>query len=80
MHSSSSLRENDIKELYRAVLVLGGLWLPACGSVSREDFDEKLAEALCERYVRCGMYLDEESCEREMAHRVIPSIRTRAEI
>lgn len=57
---------------YQAVLVLGALWLAACGGVSKEDFDGKLAEALCERYVRCGVYLDKGACEREVRHQVVP--------
>jgi hypothetical protein len=57
---------------YQAVLVLGGLWLAACGGVSKEDFDGKLAEALCERYVRCGVYLDKGACEREVKQQVVP--------
>lgn len=57
---------------YRAVLVLCGLWLAACGSVSKEDFDGKLAEALCERYVRCGVYLEKGACEREVSQLLVP--------
>lgn len=52
---------------YQAGLVLLGLWLTACGSsVEPEDFDEKFAEALCEKYVRCGTSHDEDSCKRSL--------------
>lgn len=49
---------------YRAALAIMGLWLAACSSVEQEDFDAELAEALCERYVRCGVSHDEDSCKR----------------
>ncbi|PTL79969.1 hypothetical protein [Vitiosangium sp. GDMCC 1.1324] len=52
---------------YQAGLLLVGLWLAACGSVKREDFDAELATAVCEKYVRCGLSYDADSCEQGLA-------------
>ncbi|KFA91109.1 hypothetical protein [Archangium violaceum] len=50
---------------YRTALAILGLWLAACSSgVKQEDFDAALAEAVCEKYVRCGVSHDEDSCKR----------------
>ena len=50
---------------YRTALAMLGLWLAACSSgVAQEDFDAELADAVCEKYVRCGVSHDEDSCER----------------
>lgn len=49
----------------RAVWVgAAGLWLAACGGVSREHFNAELVTALCEQYVRCGVAHDLESCRQ----------------
>ncbi|MFE8604857.1 hypothetical protein [Archangium violaceum] len=50
---------------YRTALAVVGLWLAACSSgVKQEDFDTELAEAVCEKYVQCGVSHDEDSCKR----------------
>ena len=50
---------------YRTALAVAGLWLAACSSsVAQEDFDARLAEALCEKLVRCGVSHDRDSCKR----------------
>jgi hypothetical protein len=51
---------------YRAALAVVGLWLAACSSgVKQEDFDAELAEAVCEKYVQCGVSYDKDSCKRD---------------
>ncbi|AKI99739.1 hypothetical protein ATI61_10964 [Archangium gephyra] len=48
---------------YRTALAVVGLWLAAC-SVKQEDFEAQLAEAVCEKYMRCGVSYDKDSCKR----------------
>ncbi|HYO74487.1 MAG TPA: hypothetical protein VEU33_51275 [Archangium sp.] len=50
---------------YRTALAILGLCLAACSSgVAQEDFDAELVGAVCERFVRCGVSPDEDSCKR----------------
>jgi hypothetical protein len=51
---------------YRVALAVVGSWLAACSGVKQEDFDAALAEALCDKYMRCGVSHDEESCQRAL--------------
>lgn len=51
-----------LRQWILAVLAVG---LAACGGVAKEDFGERVTEALCERYTRCGYYASVEACERD---------------
>ncbi len=57
---------------YSTAVILAALCLVACGSVEKMDFDEELAEALCERNVRCGLYLDVRTCKHSLMQELIP--------
>ncbi|WP_224372187.1 hypothetical protein [Hyalangium versicolor] len=55
-------------------LALAGCCLVACGGVAREDFDERLAEALCEKYTSCGVSYEEDSCEQRLLSELIARV------
>ncbi|MCY1017586.1 hypothetical protein [Pyxidicoccus sp. MSG2] len=71
---------------WRAVLAVMWAGLAACGGteridpdvpaepVERADFNEKAAEALCERFIRCGLMEDAARCREQQLTHGYPSL------